>query len=119
MPGLYNDRVILQRKEKIGDTGLSKEYKWVDVRSLSCRKAAIDTNAQAKFQQLGHSNVSMYLQFRGLINIKIGEHRFKNDRTDEVYIPANPPEHRGSINKITRVYVKKELVQNVEEPDNG
>jgi len=119
MPGLYNNRVMLQVKEKTHDTGLEKQYHWVDIRPLKCDKANISVSARANFQQLGHPDVSMYLQFQGEVKINFDKHRFKDYNKNEIYLPVAPASYLGILNRITRIYVSKELIKSAERDDSS
>lgn len=103
---MYREKVILQKKVKSNnDDKFGKSKEWKDMAVLSCRKVNIDTNLEAKFQQMGYDNISMMFEFPAKLDIPLENYRFKqNNRKYEI---VKPPLITGELKQITRIAVKE------------
>jgi head-tail adaptor len=108
--GNFRDRIIIQERVTT-ITALGTTEIWSTVETRWARAVEIKTDGKAKYQQIGHDDVTHRFVFRGNVDIDMTKNRFvwRSERYEAVE-PAKDPDSTG---RYTTIAVRK-VPENVE-----
>ena len=96
LSNILKDRIQIQLRVAI-QTAMGETVTWVPVQTRYARVVPLDAKARAVYQQL-HSEVSHKVEFRGTVNISLGNNRMLwKDKTLE---PVEPVQEIGNASVV-------------------